>query len=124
MNNRLKKVTNFRFTYSFLILPYERYCKILRVNCTLAKYVRFLCQMLHGIPISVVRVSRKSSTIFVLNLCKIQRHMFIYLGFTSQRSQRSVLYNLNQNFANSADLKGKVKWCAEYRMLAHFKYCF
>ena len=64
----------------------------------------FLGQMLHDILISVVRVSRKSSTIFLLNLCKIQRHMFIYLGFTSQRSLRLVQYNLNQNFAHSADL--------------------
>ena len=61
---------------------------------------------------------------FLLNLCKIKRHVFIYLGFTSQRSQRSVQYNLNQNFAHSADLKGKIKSCAEYRILTHFKYCF
>ena len=84
----------------------------------------FLCQILHGIPISVVRVSRKSRTIFLLNQCKIQRHMFIYLSFTSQRSLRSVQYNLNQNFAHSADLKGKIKSCAVYRILTHFKYCF
>ena len=84
----------------------------------------FLGQMLHDIPISVARVSRKSSTIFLLNLCKIQRHMFIYLGFTSQRSLRSVQYILNQNFAHSTDLKGKIKSCAVYRILAHFKYCF
>ena len=123
MNNRLK-VTNFRFTYSFLSLPYERYCETLRGKLYISKICGVFCQMLHDIPISVARVSRKSSTIFLLNLCKIQRHMFIYLGFTSQRSQRSVQYNLNQNFAHSTDLKGKIKSCAEYRILAHFKYFF
>ena len=84
----------------------------------------FFGQMLHDIPISVARVSRKSSTMFLLNLYKKQRHMFIYLSFTSQRSLRSVQYNLNQNFAYSSDLKGKIKSCAVYRILAYFKYCF
>ena len=90
----------------------------------ISKICGFFCQMLHGILISVVRVSRKSSTIVLLNLCKIQRHMFIYLDFTPQRSQRSVQYNLNQKFAHSTDLNGKKKSCAEYRILAHFKYSF
>ena len=126
MNNRLKNNYKLQIYIVFLILWYERCWKISGGKLYISKICGVFWSNFTWHPDfnSVVRVSRKSRTIFLLNLCKIQRHMFIYLSFTSKRSQRSVQYNLNQNFAQSADLKGKIKSCAEYRILTHFKYCF
>ena len=61
-------------------------------NFKLEQYVGFFGQMLHGIPISVVLVSRKSSTIFLLNVCKTQRHVFIYLGALNSIQFKSKLH--------------------------------